>query len=214
MSVEAAARPHRFGPRVRRLIRPWGWAAQFGPAWSLIARELTEQAARKRTYIIRVLYAAALFLFSLLFGYEGMSQVASGDLDSLGVGAQVLAIVVAMQFFGLFLFVPALFAGAIASEKERDTLELVLLTRLTPAAIVAAKFVARLVPVLSFLLLCLPVLAGLYAFGGITPWMIWVSGLGPAVHGDATGGRSPCSSPRGARRRRGRSSPPTSAGSC
>ena len=176
-ATTAAARPRRFGLGWGRLAWVWRWFTQYRTAFSLYFRELTEQAARKRTYIIRVLYASALFLVSLLFGYDSMRQVANGDLDSLGIGAQVLAIVVGLQFGGLVLFVPALFAGAIAAEKERDTLELTLLTRLTPSGIVAAKFFARLTPVLTFLLLCLPVLAGLYSFGGIASWMIWVSGL-------------------------------------
>ena len=39
----------------------------------LLAKELIEQAARKRTYVVRVLYAALLFFVAFLAFYETLS---------------------------------------------------------------------------------------------------------------------------------------------
>ena len=98
----------------------------------LLTKELTELASRRRTYIIRVLYAFLLFGFSLAYLY-GVFQDTQGDvLRVLGRGHELFTAIVTFQLAGIAIFLPAMMSGAIAIEKERDTLSLLLLTDLRP----------------------------------------------------------------------------------
>lgn len=71
--------------------------------------------------------------------------------------------------FALMLFTtPALTAGSISTEREHRTLELMLTTRLTPGKIVIGKLEASLSSVAVLFVSSLPILALVFAYGGIT----------------------------------------------
>ncbi|MEK6259649.1 MAG: ABC transporter permease subunit [Planctomycetota bacterium] len=133
----------------------------------LLAKELTEQSARRRTYIIRVVYAAALYGFTLWASWNQLGSWNSNAFSVLGKGRDFFEAIAGLQFAGLYLFLPAMTCGVLTSEKERDTLALLLLTKLGPWTIVFEKLLGRLVPMASFLLLSTPLLAISYSLGGV-----------------------------------------------
>ncbi|MBC8113023.1 MAG: ABC transporter permease subunit [Candidatus Saccharimonas sp.] len=133
----------------------------------LLAKELTEQSARRRTYVIRVLYAAALYGFTLWASWNQLGSWNSNAFSVLGKGRDFFEAIAGLQFAGLYLFLPAMTCGVLTSEKERDTLALLLLTKLGPWTIVFEKLLGRLVPMASFLLLSTPLLAISYSLGGV-----------------------------------------------
>jgi ABC-type Na+ efflux pump permease subunit len=133
----------------------------------LLGKELVEQAARRRTYVIRVLYAVALFLVFALF-FRDLAEGITQPEELLGKGRQVFDLLVYFQFAGIYAFLPAMMSGAITYEKERRSLELLLLTDLRPWEIVIEKLVGRLVPMLTFLLLSLPLMGVAYSMGGVS----------------------------------------------
>jgi ABC-type transport system involved in multi-copper enzyme maturation permease subunit len=139
----------------------------------LLGKELIEQAARKRTYVIRVAYATMLFFIAFLFFFEILSSVSASPLSALGRGKEIVSAVIGIQFAGVYFFMPAMTCGVITQEKERDSLQLLFLTRLGPWAIVFEKLLGRMVPMLGFLLLSLPLLAFAYTLGGVSPTMLW-----------------------------------------
>lgn len=135
----------------------------------LLDKELLEQAARKRTYVVRVLYATLLFCASFLFFHETLRTGAASSLAVLGKGQELLTTLVWLQFAGTCLFTPALTCGVITQEKERSSLQLLFLTQLGPWTILFEKLLSRLIPVFGFLILSLPLLAFAYTLGGVTP---------------------------------------------
>ena len=144
----------------------------------LLAKELAEQAARRRTYIIRVVYASLLFAFSLWIIYE---EVFRGRhlraWDLLGKGEQVFEVLIFMQFAGIYLFLPALICGAITHEKQNNSFSQLILTDLRPWEILLQKLVSRLMPMLTFVLLCLPLMGVAYALGGVSANLILSASL-------------------------------------
>ena len=134
----------------------------------LLAKELLEQAARPRTYWMRVAYGGLLYLVVVLPQLEFFKS-SGNPRGVLGQGRELFDALVGFQFAGIFFFLPALMSGRITMEKERASLALLLLTELSPAQIVLQKFFAGLVPMLTFLLLGLPLAAVAYAFGGFPP---------------------------------------------
>jgi len=164
---------------MRRLYQKFVHALRSG-GLPLLAKELTEQAARRQTYVLRAVYASILFLVVYLFFYNTFSAASTSPLAVLGQGQYVLMTLVVSQFIGIYLFMPAITCGVITQEKERDSLQLLFLTQLGPWTIVFEKLLSRIVPMLGFLLLSLPALAIAYVLGGVTPQMLW-SGIGMLV---------------------------------
>lgn len=142
----------------------------------LLSKELTEQANRRRTYIIRTIYAL-LFLGFVGFIYiDLMSGLRNNPMAILGRGREIYEAMIYLQFTAIYLFLPAITCGVITQEKERNSLGLLLITRLSPSTIILEKYLGRLITMLTFLTLGLPILAFAYALGGISPAM-FISGL-------------------------------------
>jgi ABC-type transport system involved in multi-copper enzyme maturation permease subunit len=150
-----------FGERIQKLGLP------------LLGKELIEQAARKRTYVVRVVYASFLFFVAFMFFYDKLHAGATSPLAILGSGRSLFMTLVNLQFAGVYLFMPAITCGVVTQEKERDSLQLLFLTRLGPWTILFEKLLGRMVPMFSFLLLSLPLLAFAYSLGGISPSLLW-----------------------------------------
>lgn len=140
--------------------------------WPLLGKELLEQATQKRMYVMRVAYALLLFG---AFCFYYVRHLGYGSFMALGRGFESFSFLVTAQSAAIFLFLPPLMSGAIAQEKERDTLGLLFLTDLTPWELVLQKYVGRLVPMLTLQLLALPLLAVAYSLGGVSIGMLCVS---------------------------------------
>jgi ABC-type transport system involved in multi-copper enzyme maturation permease subunit len=139
----------------------------FRMPFPLLRKELTEQAARRRTYVVRALYALLLFACFFLVLEQKVSSAGGNPSLLLGSGRDMFDALVGMQFAGIFIFLPAMMSGVVAYEKERESLSLLFLTALRPWEILLEKYLGRLVPMFTFFLLSLPLLAICYAFGGV-----------------------------------------------
>jgi ABC-type transport system involved in multi-copper enzyme maturation permease subunit len=133
----------------------------------VLVKDLTEQAAQRRTYIIRFAYGFVLFTSTVVLFYANLGTGASAR-QTLGRGSTYFAILLAFQMIAMYLVIPLLTAGAIAGERQRETLVLLLLSPLTPMQIVLQKYLSRMAPVLTFVFLSFPLLAITYTFGGVT----------------------------------------------
>ncbi|MCE9611369.1 MAG: ABC transporter permease [Chthoniobacter sp.] len=137
-------------------------------SFPLLAKELTEAAARRRTYVLRVVYGVLLFAVFAMISPRWLWRGSMDPFSVMGQGRWMFSSLLALQFIGIALFLPAMMCGRIAEEKERDSLVLLFLTDLRPWSIVLQKYLGGLVPMLSFLLLAMPLTAVAYAFGGVT----------------------------------------------
>jgi ABC-type transport system involved in multi-copper enzyme maturation permease subunit len=138
----------------------------------LLAKELNEQAAQIRTYVMRFLYGAILFTAACGMFYGTFLQGGASS-GGLGQGRQMFEKLVTLQFWTIFLFLPAVSCGCLSIEKERNTLGLLLITSLTPWQIVFQKLLGRLVPMLTYVVLSFPLMAVAYSFGGFTESYLW-----------------------------------------
>ncbi len=141
---------------------------RFHPELPLLRRELTEQAARPTTYALRVTLGAALFGVAGLWLFD---RTAGGgrDVTILGAGDALLDALATAAEAAIALLVPVYAAGAVASERERRTLSVLLTTELSAGQILAEKLLGRIAPVLSLFLVGLPLAAVVYGLGGVTP---------------------------------------------
>jgi ABC-type Na+ efflux pump permease subunit len=133
---------------------------------SLTTRKFREQSARKRTYIVRAIYALLAFGAAYSVSYEMIDRYDPENFEAMGYGQELFGVLINIQFAGIYLFMPAMTCSLLTSEKERDTLSLLLLTKLKPSGILAGKVLSRLIPMLLFLSVALPLFAFAYSFGG------------------------------------------------
>ena len=136
----------------------------------LLTKELIEQAARRRTWVLRTVYLACVFTFCMLITADRWNT--NHLFSVLGTGGRIFDLLIGIQFFGVYLLVPLVSFGLITAEKERDSLQLLILTRLTPGTILIEKLLSRLVPLALFLIATLPLLAAAYSYGGVSTPML------------------------------------------
>ena len=133
----------------------------------LLTKELIEQASNKRTYILRVVYAAVLY-GAALWQYSDISNGGeAAGLVNLGKGRAFFQMLVTVQSFAIMFLLPAITCGALTVEKEKDTLALLLLTKLSSWTIVFEKLVSRVLAMGTYQLLSLPLFAIVYGMGGV-----------------------------------------------
>jgi hypothetical protein len=77
----------------------------------MLAKELVEMAQRRRTYGIRVAFAALLFSVSALVSLPSYRAARLSPRGLLGRGAQLLDVLYVVEWVGLCLFVPAVVSG-------------------------------------------------------------------------------------------------------
>ena len=135
----------------------------------MFTREAAVAPRRASFYAARSLFVAALFALTLtawqlLVGSQRLDSV--GDLAWFGAAAfQILAplqLAVAMPFSALLV------ASAVAQEKDRKTLDLLLLTSLSNADLVLGKLLAAMLLVLVVVASTLPLLMIIALLGGVS----------------------------------------------
>lgn len=93
----------------------------------------------------------------------------SGNIVGVGTtGAQVFRALAAVVMATVALVVPGLVGPTISGERERQTLDLLLVTRLGPGRIVVGKLVAALAFVLLLVVACLPLFSVAFLLGGVS----------------------------------------------
>jgi ABC-type transport system involved in multi-copper enzyme maturation permease subunit len=153
----------------------------------LLQKELQEQSARARTYVLRVVFAVLLILSVGLSNIEALNvlgQTIAAPGANLGYGRPLFHSTIWILFIGVYLFLPAMVCGVLTVEKERNTLGLLLITKLGPWTIIIEKFASRVLPMFTFLFISLPMLAFMYSLGGLEPitlflglWFLFLSVL-------------------------------------
>lgn len=139
----------------------------------LLVKELNEQSARPRTYVVRFLYAATLFAAGCTLFYGNYVSGGAGETAALGRGRLMFERLVTLQLLGIYVLLPAISCGAFTIEKERNSLALLLLTALRPWQILLQKVLGRAIPMITFVLLSFPLMAVAYSFGGVTVDYLW-----------------------------------------
>ncbi|MBN1808991.1 MAG: hypothetical protein JW909_07965 [Planctomycetes bacterium] len=134
----------------------------------LFMREITEQANRPRTYILRTAYA---MLFMGIFAAYYLAETAhggGGSSASLGMGRRLGMSIIILHTIGIILFLPSMTAGAITSERESGSLPLLLITDMSARDILLQKLLGRTLPVFMMLFSSLPALGLAYMTGGLS----------------------------------------------
>jgi len=137
-----------------------------GPVFT---QELVTSPRRLRFYAARAVYVAALLAlvataWLLLTGTQDVRNV--GDMARFG--ATVFQLLAPLQLALALFFSALLAASAVAQEKDRRTLVLLLMTRLSNSELVLGKLFSSLLQVFVFLAAALPLFLLLGLLGGVS----------------------------------------------
>jgi hypothetical protein len=136
----------------------------------VLTREMLGRMRNHRTFLLLAAYTTVLSLVMyvayVLVGSHGAGS--PGDL-SARVSRALWLSVCSLEAFVLPLVVPALTCGTISVEREKDMLDLLLLTRETPARICIGKLFGGVGLAFLLLLSSLPVLGICFVLGGVSP---------------------------------------------
>lgn len=137
-----------------------------GPVFS---REVATAPRNWRLYFLRALYVGALFglvVTAWLILLSSQPVRSLGDLARFGSMAFALIAPVQLAMAGAFSALLA--AAAVAQEKDRRTLDLLLMTNLTNSELVVGKLLASMLSILMLILAGLPLLMILTLLGGVS----------------------------------------------
>ena len=132
-------------------------------------KELKQSARMPRTAIILLVYNSLMLLFGLFAFYvtfEGGGRYGSG-IDYSDI-LSIYAIMTGIEFTLILLITPMLTAGTIAGEREKQTLDILLTTKLSTFQLISGKLASSLSLILLLMMSSLPILAIVFSVGGVT----------------------------------------------
>lgn len=134
-------------------------------------KELKQAARMSRTAILILFYNAALALFGLFAYYVSFNSEKTYRIfiDYSGI-LSIYIIITGIEFVLILFLVPALTAGSIVGEKEKQTLDILLTTGITPKKIVNGKLLASISTIIFLAISSLPIISIVFSIGGITLW--------------------------------------------
>ena len=137
-----------------------------GPVFN---REITTTPRSWRLYLSRAIYVASLFglvltAWLILIGSQEVRGL--GDLSRFG--SAVFALLAPIQLAMAIAFSALLTAAAVAQEKDRRTLDLLLMTNLTSVELVLGKLLASMLSVLVLIVAAIAMLVLITLLGGVS----------------------------------------------
>ena len=133
---------------------------------AVIGKELRTRMRGWRSVAVLTTYMAVLGAIAIAFLFQ---QAGPTTGQSSQVGVQLFQVLAGFQLFLILFVTPASTAAAISGERQRQTWDLLLVTRLSALGIVLGKLAAGLAFNLMLLLASLPLFSLIFLFGGVAP---------------------------------------------
>lgn len=152
------------------LNRQW-WRKRF--RWLLdnpvVLKELRGRMRGARAFIVLTVYLLLLGAFSSLIylGVSESSRTMSGQVSVGEIGRTLFAGIVATELLLVAFIAPAFTSGAISSEREHQTFDLLRTTLLPPRLFVFGKLLSGQLYVVVLLLAAVPLQSIAFFFGGV-----------------------------------------------
>jgi ABC-type transport system involved in multi-copper enzyme maturation permease subunit len=137
---------------------------------TLLIKELRLRLRRERFVWLIIIYLLVMGLLG--FGFLQRANAFSGGYQGYllsQIGAQLYALLSFIQLFLIVFIAPAFTATAINGEKERQTFDLLLCSKLSAFSLLAGKLIAGLVNALLLIAASIPLFSLVFFFGGVSP---------------------------------------------
>lgn len=131
-------------------------------------KELKQMARTRRMLVLLLAYNFLLAGLGLLTFYMAFGSNSGNSYSGYGGMLTVYEIILAMEFSMILLIVPAATSGAVSGEREKQTLDILLSTGISPYRIITGKLAASISMMLLLIVSSFPVLAVVFSVGGVT----------------------------------------------
>lgn len=132
----------------------------------LIVKDGLSRMRSWRAPAVIALYLGLLGLFAFLILAPQLTTPRRG-LALAQIGSTVFTALALIQLALVSLFAPGVAAGAISGERERQTLDVLMVSCVTPLRLVWGKLVASVAFIMLLIVAALPLFATVFFFGGI-----------------------------------------------
>lgn len=142
---------------------------------AIIVKELRGRMRGRRAFIIITIHVLLLALIGWMLmrileeRTEGLSFGGQVNYASASIGRGIFIGLMLVQTLMVAVLAPAATSGAISSEREHQTLDLLAVTPISSLAIVLGKLVSALAWLFVLILASIPVTALVFVFGGVAP---------------------------------------------
>ena len=134
----------------------------------IVAKEYRTRMRTWRSPLAMTIYIVLLGgIGAAVFAAIATTQSINGGQAPSGLGQQLFLFLILFQVALLAFITPAITAGAISGERERQTLDLLFVTPIPPFSIIWGKLLASMSFVVLLLLLSVPLFSLVFLFGGI-----------------------------------------------
>ena len=139
-------------------------------------KELRGRMRGRRAFVILTIYL--LFLAAFAWAWQLIAERAYAGNALSGGSAAFASALIGQEIFGALLVVetllvvflaPAMTAGAISLEREKQTLDMLATTPISSLAIVVGKLLSALTYVFMLIIASIPLTAIVFVFGGVGP---------------------------------------------
>ena len=130
-------------------------------------RETTVRSRSLRMPLIIFAFNGVLALAALLNMYQTIAQVRSSATIQYSTFLDLYAFVATLEFLLLMFIMPALTSGSISGERERQTLELLFTTHMSPNDIIMGKLLSAVEQLLVLVVSSLPIVLLTFVYGSV-----------------------------------------------
>ncbi|GHO84687.1 ABC transporter permease [Dictyobacter formicarum] len=135
---------------------------------ALLIKEMRLRMRRERTIWLIVIYILLLGLLGWLdISISSNNAIYGGNWANIGIGLYSMLLIV--QLFLIIFITPAFTATTVNGEKERQTFDLLLCSRLSSTSLITGKLLAGLLNALILIAASIPIFSLVFFFGGVSP---------------------------------------------
>jgi ABC-type transport system involved in multi-copper enzyme maturation permease subunit len=174
-TTELAGAGEAAAVRRRRWSSPFASLARTGGGIGAVGvKELRGRMRGRRAFVILTVYLLLLGGFAWMvelimertysFGFGG-----NGSYATAAIGQGIFAALLMLETLQVAFLAASSTAGAISLEREKQTLELLVVTPITSMAIVLGKLLSALVYVWLLIAASIPLTAVVFVYGGVAP---------------------------------------------
>ncbi|MED4582217.1 ABC transporter permease subunit [Brevibacillus choshinensis] len=130
----------------------------------ILVKEMRERFRSKKTFCILAIYL--LVMGGIPLGFLLMDPIRAG---ALGENRNLFLISASIHYAMVCFVAPALTAGAISGERERQTLHILLTTQLSPSTIILSKLITSLAFSSLLIVASMPLYSIVMLYGSVSP---------------------------------------------
>ncbi|HLZ63822.1 MAG TPA: ABC transporter permease [Ktedonosporobacter sp.] len=139
---------------------------------ALLTKELRLRLRRERTIWVIIAYIFLMGVLGWLALNSASNAVRYSNSALSNVGLNLYYLLSLIQLLLIVFITPSLTASAVNGERERQTFDLLLCSRLSAFSLIAGKLVAGLTNALLLIAASAPLFSLVFFFGGVTPFQV------------------------------------------